>query len=111
MPFVSIILPYYRKINYVKRTINSILSQSFKDFEIILIYDDEDLHDLFVIESNFKNNPKIKIIKNSKNLGAGISRNIGIKHAKGKIVAFVDSDDFWLPDKLEKQTKFIIFLL
>ena len=107
MPFVSIILPYYRKINYVKRTINSILSQSFKDFEIILIYDDEDLHDLFVIESNFKNNPKIKIIKNSKNLGAGISRNIGIKHAKGEIVAFVDSDDFWLPDKLEKQTKFM----
>ena len=48
MPFVSIILPYYRKINYVKKTINSILSQSFKDFEIILIYDDEDLHDLFV---------------------------------------------------------------
>ena len=45
MPFVSIILPYYRKINYVKKTINSILCQSFKDFEIILIYDDEDLHD------------------------------------------------------------------
>ena len=107
MPFVSIILPYYRKINYVKKTINSILSQSFKDFEIILIYDDEDLHDLFVIESDFKNNPKIKIIKNSKNLGAGISRNIGIKHAIGEIIAFVDSDDFWLPDKLERQTKFM----
>ena len=107
MPFVSIILPYYRKINYVKKTINSILSQSFKDFEIILIYDDENLHDLFVIENDFKNNPKIKIIKNSKNLGAGISRNIGIKHAKGEIIAFVDSDDFWLPDKLERQTKFM----
>ena len=107
MPFVSIILPYYRKINYVKKTINSILCQSFKDFEIILIYDDEDLHDLFLIERDFKKNPKIKIIRNSKNLGAGISRNIGIKHAKGKIVAFVDSDDFWLPEKLEKQTKFM----
>ena len=107
MPFVSIILPYYRKINYIKKTINSILCQSFKDFEIILIYDDEDLHDLFLIERDFKKNPKIKIIRNSKNLGAGISRNIGIKHAKGKIVAFVDSDDFWLPDKLERQTKFM----
>ena len=64
-------------------------------------------NDLFEIESDFKNNPKIKIIKNSKNLGAGISRNIGIKHAKGKIVAFVDSDDFWLPEKLERQTKFM----
>ena len=84
MPFVSIILPYYRKINYIKKTINSILSQSFKDFEIILVYDDEDLHDLFVIENDFKNNSKIRIVKNTKNLGAGISRNIGIKHAKGK---------------------------
>ena len=107
MPFVSIILPYYRKINYIKKTINSILSQSFKDFEIILVYDDEDLHDLFLIERDFKKNPKIKIIRNSKNLAAGISRNIGIKHAKGKIVAFVDSDDFWLPEKLERQTKFM----
>ena len=58
MPLVSIILPYYRKINYVKKTINSILDQSFKDFEIILIYDDEDLQDLSVIENDFKNNPK-----------------------------------------------------
>ena len=72
-----------------------------------MIYDDEDLHDLSVIENDFKNNPKIKIIKNSKNLGAGISRNIGIKHANGEIIAFVDSDDFWLPDKLERQTKFM----
>ena len=65
------LVSYYltiEKINYVKKTINSILGQSFKDFEIILIYDDEDLHDLSVIENDFKNNPKIKIIKNSKNL-------------------------------------------
>ena len=107
MPVVSIILPYYRKINYIKKTLNSILNQSFKDFEIILIYDDENLKDLYIIEENFKRNPKIKIIKNTKNLGAGISRNIGIKHARGKIIAFVDSDDFWFPDKLEKQTKFM----
>ena len=107
MPIVSIILPYYRKINYIKKTINSILNQSFKDFEIILIYDDENLKDLHIIEKNYKKNPKIKIIKNSKNMGAGISRNIGIKHAKGKIIAFIDADDLWLPDKLDKQTKFM----
>ena len=107
MPVVSIILPYYKKINYIKKTINSILNQSFKDFEIILIYDDENLQDLYIIKENFKKNSKIKIIKNAKNLGAGISRNIGIKHAKGEIIAFIDSDDFWLPDKLSKQTKFM----
>ena len=107
MPVVSIILPYYKKINYIKKTINSILNQSFKDFEIILIYDDENLQDLYIIEKDYKKNPKIKIIKNSRNMGAGISRNIGIKHAKGKIIAFIDSDDLWLPDKLDKQTKFM----
>ena len=107
MPFVSIILPYYRKINYVKKTINSILNQSFKDFEIILVYDDEDLQDLHIIEGDFKNNSKIKIIKNSKNLGAGLSRNNGIKNAKGEIIAFIDSDDYWQPDKLERQTRFM----
>ena len=107
MPLVSIILPYYRKINYIKKTINSILNQSFKDFEIILVYDDEDLQDLDILEGDFKNNSKIKIIKNSKNLGAGLSRNNGIKHAKGEIIAFIDSDDFWQPEKLEKQTKFM----
>ena len=107
MPLVSIILPYYRKINYIKKTINSILNQSFKDFEIILVYDDEDLQDLYIIESDFKNHSKIKIVKNSKNLGAGLSRNNGIKHATGEIIAFIDSDDFWQQDKLEKQTKFM----
>ena len=53
MPLVSIILPYYRKINYIKKTINSILNQSFKDFEIILVYDDEDLQDLYINTLSF----------------------------------------------------------
>ncbi len=104
---VSIIIRGKNEEDWLGLCIKSIREQSFKDFEIILIYDDEDLNDLFVIENDFKKNPKIKIIKNSKNLGAGISRNIGIKHAKGKIIAFVDSDDFWLPEKLERQTKFM----
>ena len=107
MPLVSIILPYYKKINYVANTLNSILNQTFQDFEIILIYDDEEFDDLFEIEKGFKNNPKIKIIKNNKNLGAGISRNIGIKQSNGQIIAFIDADDLWLPNKLEKQIKFM----
>ncbi len=107
MPLVSIILPYYKKINYIANTLNSVLNQTYQDFEIILIYDDTKLDDLLLIQNDFKDNPKIKIIKNTKNLGAGISRNIGIKHSKGEIIAFIDSDDLWLPNKLEKQTKFM----
>ena len=107
MSLVSIILPYYKKINYIANTLNSILNQTYQNFEIILVYDDIILDDLLLIENDFKNNPKIKIIKNAQNLGAGISRNIGIKHSKGEIIAFIDADDLWLPNKLEKQTNFM----
>ena len=107
MPSVSVIIPYYKKINYIKKTINSVLNQTFQDFEIILIYDDDILDDLITLENEYKKNPKIKIIKNSNNLGAGISRNIGIKHASGEIISFLDADDFWLPEKLNKQIKFM----
>mgnify|MGYP001398047454 FL=1 len=107
MSLVSIILPYYKKINYIANTLNSILNQTYQNFEIILVYDDTKLDDLLLIEHDFKNNPKIKVIKNARNLGAGISRNIGIKHSKGEIIAFIDADDLWLPNKLEKQTNFM----
>ena len=107
MSLVSIILPYYKKINYIVNTLNSILNQTYQNFEIILVYDDTKLDDLLLIENDFKNNPKIKVIKNARNLGAGISRNIGIKHSKGEIIAFIDADDLWLPNKLEKQTNFM----
>ena len=107
MSLVSIILPYYKKINYIANTLNSVLNQTYQNFEIILVYDDTKLDDLLLIENDFKNNPKIKIIKNAQNLGAGISRNIGIKHSKGEIIAFIDADDLWLPNKLEKQTNFM----
>ena len=108
MPLVSVIIPYFKKINYIVDCINSVLSQSLQDFEIILVYDDIDLNDLVIIERSFKNIKNFRIIKNDKNYGAGISRNIGIKNAKGKILAFIDADDIWLPQKLEMQVKFMI---
>ena len=72
-----------------------------------MIYDDPDNNDLKVIEDIFKNNSKIKIIKNFKNLGAGLSRNIGIKNSSSEFIAFLDADDFWHHKKLEKQIKFM----
>jgi len=108
MPLVSVVIPYYKKIDYIKQSISSVLNQTFKDFEIILIYDDPELYDLSIINEEYGKNSKIKIIKNSINQGAGISRNIGINNSNGKIIAFLDADDFWLPQKLEKQTNFMI---
>ena len=108
MPLVSVIIPYYKKIDYIKESINSVLRQTFKDFEIIVIYDDPELSDLSIIDKEYGENSKIKIIKNSVNFGAGLSRNIGIKKSSGRIIAFLDADDIWLPQKLEKQTNFMV---
>ena len=107
MPLVSVIMPYYKKINFVINAINSVLNQSFQNFELILIYDDTNLSDLEIIKNKFKNNTKLKIIKNNENFGAGISRNIGISQSIGEIIAFIDSDDFWFKEKLEKQLNFM----
>ena len=107
MPLVSVIMPYYKKINFVINAINSVLNQSFQNFELILIYDDTNLSDLEIIKNKFKNNSKLKIIKNNENFGAGISRNIGISKSIGDIIAFIDSDDYWFQKKLEKQLDFM----
>ena len=98
---------YYKKINFVINAINSVLNQSFQNFELILIYDDTNLSDLEIIKNKFKNNTKLKIIKNNENFGAGISRNIGISKSIGDIIAFIDSDDYWFREKLEKQLDFM----
>ena len=107
MSLVSVIIPYYKKIHHINETLNSVLNQTFQNFEIILIYDDINDDDLKIINSKFKENPKIKIIKNLKNLGAGLSRNIGIKNSSSEFIAFLDADDFWHHKKHEKQIKFM----
>ena len=107
MALVSVIIPYYKKINQISQTLDSVLKQTFKDFEIILVYDDVDIDDLKFIEERFSKNPKIKIVKNDVNYGAGISRNIGIDNSSGNIIAFIDADDIWYSNKLEKQINFM----
>ena len=107
MSLVSVIIPYFKKKKFIEKTLNSVLNQTYQDFEVILIYDDENKNDLKFIDSLVNKNPKIKIIENIKNLGAGLSRNIGIKNSSGSIIAFLDSDDYWMPDKLDKQINFM----
>ena len=105
--FVSIIMPYFNKKIFFKESLNSVLEQSFKNYEIIIIFDGDDETDLKFINKIIKNKKFIKLIINKKNIGAGFSRNKGINIAKGKYIAFLDCDDLWKKNKLEKQIQFM----
>ena len=107
MSLVSIIMPYYKKDLYVEKTIESIIDQSYKEFEIIIIDDELSKHSEEVLKKIQKKDQRIKIILNEKNLGAGESRNYGISSAQGEYVAFCDCDDLWNKHKLEEQIKFM----
>ena len=104
---VSIIIPYYRKKPFFEKTIDSINSQTYKNFEIILIYDDNNRSDLLFVKKVLKKIKNKKIIVNKENLGVGISRNRGINKSKGKFLSFIDADDVWNRNKLKKQIKFM----
>ena len=107
MKLVSVIIPYFKKIRYINKAINSILKQTYKNFEVIIVYDDESLEDLKIVNNIKKKDKRIKVIVNKKNLGAGYSRNKGIKISKGNIIAFLDADDYWKKNKLKKQIDFM----
>ena len=107
MDLVSIIIPYHKKKKYISTTINSAISQSYKNIEILIVYDDENYDDLKLLEEIKKKDERIRIIKNKKKMGAGLSRNIGITSSKGNYIAFLDADDAWEVDKLSKQMSFM----
>ena len=107
MDLVSIVIPYYKKKKFIKQTINSVLNQTYKKFEVIIIYDDDKLSDLDYLKKIVSLDKRINLIINKKKLGAGLSRNKGIKLSKGKYIAFLDSDDYWSKNKLKTQIAFM----
>ena len=107
MDLVSVIIPYYKKRNFVKETIVSVINQSYDYLEILIIYDDTNLNDFEFLKEISKLDNRIKIINNNKRLGAGPSRNKGIEQSTGKYIAFIDADDAWAPDKIKDQISFM----
>ena len=104
---VSIITPVYNAEKFIKETIESVLKQSYEDFEYLLIDDCSTDNSAEIVKSYAKKDSRIKYIKLPENSGAAVARNTGLKHAQGRYIAFIDSDDVWYPEKLEKQLAFM----
>lgn len=108
MSIVSIIMPYYNAANYIFETVECVINQTFKDWELLIVDDCSSTPDTEEVLQNVKRmDERIKVLRAEKNGGAGMARNIGIKEAKGRYLAFIDSDDWWYPTKLEEQLRFM----
>ena len=103
---ISIIMPSYNTAKYIKESIQSVLAQTYPDGELIIV-DDCSTDNTDEVVQPFLSDERIKYFKNEKNSGAAISRNRALREAKGRWIAFLDSDDLWLPEKLEKQIAFM----
>ena len=106
---VSIITPSYNTVNYIYETVLSVVQQTYNNWEMIIVDDhstDGSVKRIQEIICEFRNK-RIKLIINKQNRGAAFSRNLALREAKGKWIAFLDSDDIWLPYKLEKQIRFM----
>ncbi len=105
---VSIITPTFNSKEFLSHTIDSVLNQSHKNWELILVDDFSTDNTIQLIDTYQKKHPNISLIQNTTNQGAGVSRNKGINAAKGDFIAFLDADDLWKPNKLEVQINLMI---
>jgi len=103
--FISVIMPVYNRAEFIGEAIQSILSQTYKNFELIIIDDASTDNTLKVISEFTDDDDRILLLKNKKNEGVAATRNRGIEIAKGEFIAFMDSDDISLPQRFEKQVK------
>ena len=104
---VSIIMPSYNCGEYVEDTIRSVQAQTYVNWEIIFMDDCSSDDTINVVSRLKENETRIRLYKNKGKMGAAISRNNALREAKGRWIAFLDSDDQWIPDKLEKQIRFM----
>ena len=102
---VSVIMPSFNTGRFIKEAINSVINQTYTNWKLIIV-DDCSNDDTNEIINSFEDS-RIKYLKNDTNMGAAICRNRALKEAKGKWIAFLDSDDLWKKDKLEKQIGFM----
>lgn len=104
---VSVITPCFNSSVFIKETIESVLSQTYQNWEMIIV-DDMSTDNSVELISGYKNNDqRIKLIQLNQKAGAAEARNIALREATGRFIAFLDSDDVWFPTKLEEQIQFM----
>lgn len=107
MELVSIITPAFNSESFIAETINSVISQTYQNWEMIIVDDCSTDNTKNIIRSFQEKDDRIRLIENETNKGSAYSRNLALRNATGRWIAFLDSDDLWLPEKLEKQIEFM----
>lgn len=107
-PLVSIIMPCYNAERYVAQSIESVLAQTYQNWELLITDDYSTDKSVEIISKYSKNDDRINVMVSDEHQGIARTRNMSIARAKGKFVAFLDSDDIWYPEKLEKQVNFML---
>src|SRR6266481_2753275 len=101
---VSVVIPTINRPKLLLRAIDSVLRQTHQEIEVIVVVDRPDLETVPVVRA--VNDPRVQLIVNAQRTTAAGARNVGVDHAKGEWIAFLDDDDEWLPNKLERQIAF-----
>lgn len=102
-PLITVVMPNYNGHRFVEQSIDSVLAQTYKNFELIVIDDCSKDDSLQIIRAKSESDSRIKIIELRENSGVANARNVGVKEARGEYIALIDNDDLWAIDKLERQ--------
>ncbi|MDT3641135.1 glycosyltransferase family 2 protein, partial [Cronobacter sakazakii] len=104
---VSVIMPSFNSSATIEESISSVQRQTYKNWELLITDDCSTDDTVNIIKRYAANDPRIKFFTNETNLGAGVSRNNSIAESNGRYIAFLDSDDIWVEDKLQRQIRFM----
>ncbi len=107
-PLVSVITPAYNAERFIGETIESVLAQTYTNWEMIIVDDCSTDRTVEIVQAYMEKDDRIKLFQLEKNSGAGVARNRAMDEAKGRFIAFLDSDDLWLPEKLSRQIPFML---
>jgi glycosyltransferase involved in cell wall biosynthesis len=103
LPRVSVIIPAYNAARFLPQAIDSVLAQTFGDVELLVV-DDGSTDETPAVVARY-DDPRVRYLRHARNRGLPAARNTGIRHARGELIAFLDADDYWLPEKLAVQVE------